>query len=414
MRDFIKRALKKTDKMTLAQIREVLSLFGEEYDILAGALDSLSIGIIICDVPGAVIQYNKAAIRCFAGCFADSSSERPVWECIKNEEISSFIRDTIQNEENACDRFFCISVDNATVYLDISVMPLVLEKRVKGSIITVKNVTGAKEEEIKNRRLESLASLTNLAASVAHEIKNPLASISIYVQLLEKKLLSADSAFADDESVKKSLDVISAEIERLNKTIVNFLMAVRPVKLSAEPLCINNVVEGLADFVAEELKSKNITLDLELAESLPMISGDAEKLRQVFLNFIKNAEDAIEAQAAVSGEGEGSIAITTKAGESAVIVHIQDNGSGISDEDLPRIFEPYYTTKADGTGLGLPVAYKIIKEHGGDIQVCSFPGEGTCFSFVFPAIREARRMIGYDAARTAAEAPAEARGKTAS
>ena len=398
MRDFIKRALKKTNRMTLAQIREVLTLFEEEYDILAGALDSLSLGVIICDVPGAVIQHNKAAIRCFAGCFADAAGEHPVWECIKNEEISSFIRETIENEENACDRFFCISVDGANIYLDISVMPLVLEKRVAGSIITVKNITESKEEEIKNRRLESLASLTSLAASVAHEIKNPLASISIYVQLLKKKLMAPGSALAEDEGVKKALDVIASEIERLNKTIVNFLMAVRPVRLSAEPLCINSVVEDFASLVGEELKARGIALVLDLAEGIPMISGDAEKLRQVFLNFVKNAQDAIEANAALLPAGEGRIAIRTKAEDAAVVVQIEDNGIGVSDEELPRIFEPYYTTKADGTGLGLPIAYKIIKEHGGDIQVCSYPGEGTCFTFVFPAIREATRLIGYDAA----------------
>lgn len=388
MRDFIKRALKKTDKMTFLQLKEFLLSFEEEYEILAGALDSLSTGVIICDVPGTVIVYNKAAVHHFAGCFSEASSDKPVWEYIKNEEISEFVNKTITNENNASDRIFCITAGNMSVYLSLSIMPLVLEKKISGNIITIQNVTEAKKEEIKNRRVESLASLTNLAASVAHEIKNPLASISIYVQLLQKKISASD--LSGDENVKKSLKVISDEIDRLNKTIVNFLTAVRPIKLVAVPLAVNSVIKDVADFVSEELKSKKITLSLELDDTIPMISGDEEKLRQVFLNFIKNSQEAI-------GDGRsGSIILRTKFKEDAVIIQIQDDGPGISPEEISHIFEPYYTTKIDGTGLGLPVAYKIIKEHRGDIQVCSLQGEGVCFSIALPVIREAKKLLPYD------------------
>lgn len=391
MRDFIKRALKKTDRMTFLQLKDFLSSFEEEYEILAGALDSLSTGIIICDIPGTVILYNKSVLRLFAGAFSDSPSgvsDKPVWEYIKNEEISAFIRKTILNEENAYDKVFCVTTGTMSVYLNFSVVPLVLEKRIKGSIVTIQNVTDAKTEEIKNRRMESLASLTNLAASVAHEIKNPLASISIYVQLLQKKIAVSD--LADDGSVKKSLNVISDEINRLNKTIVNFLTAVRPIRLSAAPLSVNSVIQGVAEFVGEELKSKKIDLSLELDNTIPLVSGDEERLRQVFLNFIKNAQEAIGA------ERGGSIVIRTKTKDDAVLIQIQDDGPGIPPDNLTHIFEPYYTTKIDGTGLGLPVAYKIIKEHGGDIQVCSFEGEGVCFSILLPVIRAAKKMLSYD------------------
>ncbi len=385
MRDFIKRALKKTDKMTFLQLKEFLLSFEEEYEILAGALDSLSTGVIICDVPGTVIVYNKAAVHHFAGRFSEASSDKPVWEYIKNEEISEFVNKTITNENNASDRIFCITAGNMSVYLSLSIMPLVLEKKISGNIITIQNVTEAKKEEIKNRRVESLASLTNLAASVAHEIKNPLASISIYVQLLQKKISASD--LSGDENVKKSLKVISDEIDRLNKTIVNFLTAVRPIKLVAVPLAVNSVIKDVADFVSEELKSKKITLSLELDDTIPMISGDEEKLRQVFLNFIKNSQEAI-------GDGRsGSIILRTKFKEDSVIIQIQDDGPGISPEEISHIFEPYYTTKIDGTGLGLPVAYKIIKEHRGDIQVCSLQGEGVCFSIALPVIREAKKLL---------------------
>ncbi len=381
--------------MTFLQLREFLSAFEEEYEILAGALDSLSTGIIICDVPGNLILYNKAVVHHFTGFFSDTSSEKPVWDYIKNEEISDFIKRTILNEENASDRVFCITHGNMSVYLSFSIMPLVSEKKIRGNIITIQNVTEAKKEEIKNRRVESLASLTNLAASVAHEIKNPLASISIYVQLLQKKIAVSD--LAGDNNVKKSLDVISEEINRLNKTIVNFLTAVRPIKLVASPLSINSVIKDVADFVSEELKSKKINLSLELDESIPMILGDEEKLRQVFLNFIKNSQEAI-------GEGRsGSIIMRSRVKDDAVIIQIQDDGPGISPENMAHIFEPYYTTKIDGTGLGLPVAYKIIKEHRGDIQVCSLQGEGVCFSIALPVIREAKKLLPYDSVKSSGE-----------
>ena len=384
MREFIRRALQKTSRMNSDQIQSLLALVTEEYEMLDAVLDSLSTGVIVCDSFHIMVQNNKAATRILPLEYHDIQ-DRPVWSCVRDPAISAFVQETMENEEAVTGREFSLEESEGTRYLAIAVMPLVRSKSVRGTIITIEDVTAKKSEEMRSRRLESLASLTNLAATVAHEIKNPLGSMSIYVQLLRKAL--ARKAGTDDPQVAKSLDVIDEEIERLNKIIVDFLFAVRPLKFEFAPLDPNALVRSLADFFAEELKAAGMSLELELGEGIPMIQGDERFLRQMFINLVKNAMSAM-----LPG---GVVRIRTRMAEDTLVVTVEDSGSGIPPEMIHRIFEPYFTTKVDGTGLGLTMTYKVVKEHGGDIRVQSEQGHGTCFTITLPVLRRAQKLIEY-------------------
>ncbi len=384
MREFIRRALQKTSRMNSDQIQSLLSLVTEEYEMLDAVLDSLSTGVIVCDSFHIMVQNNKAATRILPLEYHDIQ-DRPVWSCVRDPAISAFVQETMENEEAVTGREFSLEESEGTRYLAIAVMPLVRSKSVRGTIITIEDVTAKKSEEMRSRRLESLASLTNLAATVAHEIKNPLGSMSIYVQLLRKAL--ARDAGANDPQVAKSLDVIDEEIDRLNKIIVDFLFAVRPLKFEFAPLDPNALVRSLADFFAEELKAAGMSLELELGEAIPMIQGDERFLRQMFINLVKNAMSAM-----LPG---GVVRIRTRIAEDTLVVTVEDSGSGIPPEMIHRIFEPYFTTKVDGTGLGLTMTYKVVKEHGGDIRVQSEQGHGTCFTITLPVLRRAQKLIEY-------------------
>ena len=178
------------------------------------------------------------------------------------------------------------------------------------------------------------------------------------------------------------------EIERLNKIVVDFLFAVRPLKFDFAPLDINTVVKGLSDFFSEELNRAGMVLTLDLAETLPFIQGDERFIRQMLVNLVKNAIAAMTPG--------GIIHIRTWHTDEFVIMTVEDTGSGIPTDMIHKIFEPYFTTKVDGTGLGLTMAYKVVKEHGGDIRVQSEQGKGTCFTISLPILRKAQKLIEYE------------------
>lgn len=385
MREFIRRALQKTSRMNSEQIQSLLSLVTEEYELLDAVLDSLSTGVIVCDSFHVVVQYNKASLRILPF-ECHEAPEKPLWECVYDADIADFLHDAIHNEETVNAREFIRESGERRQSISISVMPLVRSKRVRGTIISLEDITEKRNAEIRNRRLENLASLTNLAATVAHEIKNPLGSISIYVQLLRKSLVS--HGLSDDASMSKALDVVDEEIERLNKIVVDFLFAVRPLRFEFSPVDINALINSVTVLFAGEAESGGITLEKDTGTGLSLVWGDERYLRQMLVNLIKNAMSAVSPG--------GLITITSRQDEDKLVITIRDTGSGIPDEHLEKIFEPYFTTKIDGTGLGLAMAYKVVKEHGGDIRVQSELGKGTCFGITLPVMRKIRQLIGYE------------------
>lgn len=385
MREFIRRALQKTSRMNGEQIQSLLTMITEEYEMLDAVLDSLGTGLLICDAYHVVVQNNKAATRILPMDYHDYQ-ERPVWACIHDPEISAFVEETIEKKETVTAREFPLNDEHTPKILSLSVMPLVKSKQVRGTIIMIDDITDKKKEELKNRRLESLASLTNLAANVAHEIKNPLGSISIHVQLVRKaveRLTGADTC-----SICKYLDVVDEEMERLNKIVVDFLFAVRPISFEFTALNINELIQDLAQFLAGEFEQAGISIDLDLAKDIPQIQGDERFLRQMLINLLKNAKAAME--------GGGIARLATRFDDETIRITVEDTGTGIPDEVLNKIFEPYFTTKIDGTGLGLTMVYKVVKGHGGDITVQSRPSLGTRFTVQLPIYRRARKMLEYE------------------
>jgi signal transduction histidine kinase len=185
----------------------------------------------------------------------------------------------------------------------------------------------------------------------------------------------------------KYLKIIDSEIERLNRIVVDFLQTVRPMKLQPEPANINMFLGEIADFVRFELEDANINCKLIFDDTIPIIFFDTSALKQAILNLVKNAKEAMP-------EG-GTLTITTESLDSFVHISIEDTGIGISEEELGKIFEPYWTSKKTGNGLGLLLVLKIIREHQGDIVVHSEVGTGTVFDIVLPAPQFERPLLIY-------------------
>ena len=265
-------------------------------------------------------------------------------------------------------------------------MPVVKDGRIQGDFIYFEDVTDKRLEEARLRRAESLASMTTMAASVAHEIKNPLGSISIYLQLMQKSLNSDKETCRND--LEEYLSVISEEVERLNSIVVDYLFAVRPMDTHPIPTDINSIIQELITFVQYELQEACITVEEFPQKGLPLLNLDEKLIKQALLNIIKNALAAME--------NGGTLTVSTFSKDNMVYVRIRDTGTGIPSEMISKIFEPYFTTKENGSGLGLTVVYKVIKEHGGELRVFSKEGEGTTFTILLPIPQTDKKLLVWD------------------
>ncbi len=250
--------------------------------------------------------------------------------------------------------------------------------------IILQDITEEKQKEIRLRRSESLASMTTMAAGIAHEIKNPLAAMKIHLQLM-RKVLQQKKSISDAEA-ERYLGVLDEEIDHLNTIAVDFLFAVRPMDIELMLGSVNAVMDDLITFLAPEAEEKHIRISRNLDSFLPNVEIDTRYLRQCLLNIIENAFAAMP--------GGGTLGLSTRLDGDFVTIRISDTGTGIAEGEIQKIFEPYFTTKATGTGLGLTVVYKVIKEHRGDIFVSSQEGKGTVFTIKLPVPQSQRKAIG--------------------
>ncbi len=246
---------------------------------------------------------------------------------------------------------FAVAMDNARLYKDLQEQ--------------MRRLREAQEQLVQAAKL---AAIGELAANIAHEINNPLTTILGYAELMKEE--------EDMEGIKNDLNVIESESLRARDIVQQLLEFSRKRPLNLEYVDINQVLDEVLKFVTPNIKGTGIRLRKEYGE-LPPIKADANQIKQVFLNLINNAIHAMP-------EG-GTLDITTSTKDGFVCIEISDTGVGIPDDILPRIFEPFFTTKKEkGTGLGLPISYRIIEGHGGKIEVRSKVQEGTTFRVYLP------------------------------
>lgn len=265
----------------------------------------------------------------------------------------------------------------AEFLVNIAVAPLVSRDNQQiGRVILFDDVTERSELERRLAQAEKLSSIGLLAAGVAHEVNTPLAVISTYAQMLARQV-------SGDPEKSRLLEKIARQTFRASEIVNALLNFSRSAPASFEEVDLNRIIRETLLLVRHQMDQADIRVELELEESLAPIQGNPGKLQQVFLNLFLNARDAMETG--------GVLRVGTRSRAQAVAVEVQDSGPGIPPEHLHRIFDPFFTTKAArrGTGLGLSVTYGIVREHGGDIEVESRPGQGACFRLEFPLARKA-------------------------
>jgi two-component system sensor histidine kinase AtoS len=242
-----------------------------------------------------------------------------------------------------------------------------------GVLVVINDITELKVLEARMRQSDRLAALGTLAAGLAHEIRNPLAAIKIFVQLLPKKI--SNPVFLDKFQV-----TVPRELNRINDLIESLLELARPPKLKFKVTSMTDCLTQVADLYRDKLHAANIALEIDEKGPLPELWADGEHLLRAFSNLIMNATEAMP-------EG-GKLAVRAKSSNNGVLIQFTDTGVGIDAAIREKIFNPFFTTKDRGTGLGLAMTHKIIAEHNGDIDVSSTPGAGTTFSLKLPGIQE--------------------------
>jgi signal transduction histidine kinase len=252
-----------------------------------------------------------------------------------------------------------------------------------GHVMILRDITESRRTAQQAIESERLNSLMLLAAGVAHEIGNPLNSLHIHLQLMQRSVQKLHDG--EKAELEQSIDVARSEVNRLDSIVTQFLKAIRPSRPQLRPENVNTIVEDAVRFFTPELQDREIMVEQELRSDLPLLQVDRDQMKQAFYNVIKNGLEAMNRH--------GTLRIRTDLDDTHVIIRFIDTGGGMSAESLSRVFEPYFTTKPSGTGLGLLIVRRIVREHGGELSIESSQGKGLTLTIRLPYIDKRIRML---------------------
>ena len=389
---FFDKIIKNFDKVSdieKKRIIERLALLSNSQNII---IENLEEGIIAIDINGIIQGINKKA--CFLLSIPRNSEDKAISKCINNTNIGRLILELL--EANNTDTKI-IKDDKNDRMLQIDILPLGDSGIIIGTLIKIFDITKSYESAQKLKRAEQLASFTTLAAGVAHEIKNPLGSISIYVQLIEKIIKkNMDNDCQCYNEFRDYCNIIKEEISRLEDTINSFLFSVRKLVLNLEDININSLILSTVDFLKYEIENNNIKIDIKFDIENLILKIDEKYIKQCLINIIQNSIDSIIDKKKHNKSDENNISIKLKLLDNYALISIKDTGIGIKEEELSNIFEPYFTTKRNGTGLGLTNVIRIIEAHNGSFNIESKYGFGSEAIIKLPLMLENQKFLESD------------------
>ena len=389
---FFDKIIKNFDKVSdieKKRIIERLALLSNSQNII---IENLEEGIIAIDIKGIIQGINKKA--CFLLSIPRNSEDKAISKCINNTNIGRLILELL--EANNTDTKI-IKDDKNDRMLQIDILPLGDSGIIIGTLIKIFDITKSYESAQKLKRAEQLASFTTLAAGVAHEIKNPLGSISIYVQLIEKIIKkNIDNDCQCYNEFRDYCNIIKEEISRLEDTINSFLFSVRKLVLNLEDININSLILSTVDFLKYEIENNNIKIDIKFDIENLILKIDEKYIKQCLINIIQNSIDSIIEKKKHNKSDENNILIKLKLLDNYALISIKDTGIGIKEEELSKIFEPYFTTKRNGTGLGLTNVIRIIEAHNGSFNIESKYGFGSEAIIKLPLMLENQKFLESD------------------
>jgi len=380
--EFLDKLIEKLDKLDPQNLQTQFLRLWQEKGLLEAVFNVLHDGIIVLDPEGTIAYANSAAAT-IIGFKTDAAQQQNISKYMKEIEWQKILNLEEQEWSKLISREIEITYPEKR-FLNMYIMPISLnEDKSRGAVVILRDITSDREKEIKNLKSERLNALTFLAAGVAHEIGNPLNSLHIHLQLLTRELdaLPVNSR----KKIEELVNVSRGEVERLNMIITQFLKAIRPAVPDRQPHRMEDVLKETIDFMKHEIENRDVIVEVKTPEPLPVISVDRNQIKQAFFNVIKNA-----LQAMTNG---GLLTITLFSNDRFLGISFKDDGEGMPAEQLGRLFKPYQSTKADGSGLGLFIVQRIIQDHGGEIEVYSRPEAGTDFTLYLPLNERRFRLL---------------------
>jgi two-component system sensor histidine kinase HydH len=341
-------------------------------------VENMPIGLVAIDQAGRIIAFNQAAESILQRAAADVIGQKA--DDILPETCRDLIRSLEREKRIIAREMDCPFADGRTIPLEVIATVLKGDTTAScpheggeaaGIVVLFRDITELQHLKKEIARSQRLASLGSLAAGVAHEIRNPLSSIKGFATYFRER-------YRDNPEDEKTAGIMIQEVDRLNRVISQLLDYARPMTMQRQKTPVQTIIRHALRMIETQAREKRITLQADLPADIPAAGIDPDRMKQVFLNLFLNALGAME------DGGRLSVALAELPGE-RIRIEIRDTGVGIAPEDLGRIFDPYFTTKPSGAGLGLAIVQKIVDAHGGEIQVESTPGQGTTVTILLPA-----------------------------
>ena len=381
------RLLGRLDHLDSAGLTTLVQRLARERGLLEAVLNTVQEGVLVIADTGA-IEYGNAASARLLGVSEGALAGEQLWRLLPG--LRQTLEATLQRggpRPEVVSRELEVSYPQRR-FLRLHLVPFDREASEEGGVrrftAILADITQEKLSTEERIESEKVNSILLLAGGVAHELGNPLNSLTIHLQLLGRKLKKLRS-IDDGESARESLRICQEEVDRLDGIISNFLDAIRPKTPDFSEVNPAEVLEEVLRFQGNELENRGISVDVALpAEPLP-IMADRNQLKQVFFNIVKNASEAMQPG--------GSLRVRSRRDDENVYLLFGDTGSGIRQEDIAKLFEPYHTTKKGGHGLGMMIVHRIMRDHGGQIGIDSREGVGTVVTLQFPLKHKRVRML---------------------
>ncbi len=381
------RVLGRLDTLDSVNLTNLVQRLAREHGLFEDIFNTLQEGILVISENGEIEYANLSAHR-LIGLKTDDLTGSVLWRLVPGlrPSLETLFDDAAQDLPVVAREIELSYPESRVVRLYMVPFKGESSDSARRFAVILSDITREKQSTEDRIESERTSSILLLAAGVAHELGNPLNSLTIHLQLIERKLKTPKAPKGKAAtSLADSIRVCQAEVSRLDGIITNFLDAIRPRPPDLAETNLAEVLDEVLRFQQRELEDRGITVEAETSSDFPAVMADRNQIKQVFFNLTKNAMEAMSPG--------GKLRIRARSDDDNVYLLFGDTGTGIKQEDLGKLFQPYHTTKTGGHGLGLMIVQRILREHGGQVGIESKEGVGTLVTLQFPQKNRRVKML---------------------